>query len=167
MVSEIDKRKNSVVLSLGGNIGDVKEVFMDAISHLKKRIGTINMSSSLYSTKAWGVEAQPDFLNQVVVIETELSPFKVLVHCLAIELELGRIRKEKWHERVIDIDVLFFNDEIIDSEDLILPHPYIQDRNFILYPLAEILPNYIHPTYKKTLNELKNSCKDELAVVKI
>lgn len=167
MVSEIDKRKNSVVLSLGGNIGDVKDVFEVAINHLKKRVGALALSSSLYKTKAWGVENQPDFLNQVVVLDTILSPVQVLNSCLEIEDELGRIRKEKWHERVIDIDVLFCEDLIINSEHLILPHPYIQDRNFILYPLAEILPNFIHPRYQKTLLELKNNCQDELFVTKI
>jgi len=167
MVLEIDKRKNSVVLSLGGNIGDVKEVFEFAIRHLKKRVGTISLSSSLYQTKAWGVEKQPDFLNQVVVIDSELSPFKVLEHCLAIEFQLGRVRKEKWHERVIDIDVLFYGDELINSKELIVPHPYIQDRNFILTPLIEIMPDFVHPTYNKSLNDLKISCKDKLAVVKI
>lgn len=167
MVSKIDKRKNNVVLSLGGNIGNVKEVFEFAIRHLKKKVGTISLFSSLYQTKAWGVENQPDFLNQVVVIETELSPFKVLAHCLAIELELGRVRKEKWHERVIDIDVLFYGNELINSEELIVPHPHIQDRNFILAPLVEIMPDFIHPAYNKSLNDLENSCKDKLAVVKI
>jgi 2-amino-4-hydroxy-6-hydroxymethyldihydropteridine diphosphokinase len=167
MVSQIDKRKNSVVLSLGGNIGDVKDVFEVAISHLKKRVGELVSSSSLYSTKAWGIENQPDFLNQVIVIDSELSPTKVLECCLTIELELGRVRKEKWHKRVIDIDVLFYNNELIKSKDLIVPHPYIQDRNFILAPLAELIPQFVHPLLQKTMQELKNSCIDNLAVVKI
>jgi len=167
MVSEIDKRTNKVVLSLGGNIGDVEEVFQIAIHCLQKKIGSIVLTSSLYQTKAWGVEDQPDFLNQVVAIDSELSAFKVLEHCLAIELELGRVRKEKWHERVIDIDVLFYNDELIESKGLIVPHPYIQDRNFILNPLVEIIPDFIHPKLKNTIIELQSSCKDELSVFKI
>ena len=167
MVSQIDKRKNRVVLSLGGNIGDVKEVFELTIIHLKKKVGTVSLFSSLYQTKAWGVENQPDFLNQVVVIDSELPPFKVLENCLAIELELGRVRKEKWHERVIDIDVLFYGNELINSEELIVPHPHIQDRNFILSPLVEIMPDFVHPSYNKSLTDLKISCKDKLAVVKI
>jgi len=167
MVSQIDKRKNSLVLSLGGNIGNVKEVFEVAIIHLKKRLGKLALSSSLYKTKAWGVENQPDFLNQVVVIETELLPIKVLEVCLEIEHELGRVRQEKWHERVIDIDVLFYGEELIKTETLIVPHPYIQDRNFILYPLVEIMPNYIHPLHNKSLKTLKDNCTDKLDVVKI
>ena len=145
MVSQIDKRKNKVVLSLGGNIGDVQQVFELARIQLEKRIGELVISSSLYSTKAWGIENQSDFLNQVVVILTECAPLEVLEFCLIIEEELGRVRKEKWHERIIDIDVLFYEDKIIDSTNLILPHPYIQDRNFILHPLVEIMPGFIHP----------------------
>jgi 2-amino-4-hydroxy-6-hydroxymethyldihydropteridine diphosphokinase len=166
MVLQIDKRKNRVVLSLGGNIGEVQKVFENARGHLQKKIGGLVLSSSLYSTKAWGVEDQPDFLNQVVVLETKLSPLEVLRCCLSIEEELGRIRKEKWHERIIDIDVLFYNDEIIDMEELVLPHPFIQDRNFILYPLVEIIPDFIHPRLEKTIIDLKNSCKDQLTVKK-
>jgi len=167
MVSQIDKRKNKVVLSLGGNVGEVKQVFELAIGLIQAKIGKLILSSSLYSTKAWGVENQPDFLNQVIILESTLSPFEVLDSCLEIELELGRVRKEKWHERVIDIDVLFFNSELINSTNLILPHPYIHERNFILFPLVEIMPNYVHPKLKGTLFELKNNCKDKLAVVKI
>ena len=159
MVSQIDKRKNKVVLSLGGNIGDVQQVFELARIQLEKRIGELVISSSLYSTKAWGIENQSDFLNQVVVILTECAPLEVLEFCLIIEEELGRVRKEKWHERIIDIDVLFYEDKIIDSTNLILPHPYIQDRNFILHPLVEIMPGFIHPSLKKTVFELKKWCK--------
>ncbi len=166
MVSQIDKRTNKVVLSLGGNIGDVQQVFKSATNALKNRVGELNQVSSIYKTKAWGVEDQPDFLNQIVVLDTILSPIQVLNSCLEIEAELGRVRKQKWHERVIDIDVLFYEDQIIDSENLILPHPLIQERNFILYPLAEIIPDFIHPKLKRTLLQLKNSCKDELLVVK-
>jgi len=167
MVSEIDKRKNRVVLSLGGNIGDIQLVFEKARDSLQKTVGELVLISSLYQTKAWGVENQSDFLNQVIVLETTLSPIEVLKTCLAVENELGRVRKGKWHERVIDIDVLFYGNELIKSKELVLPHPYIKDRNFILYPLVEIMPDFVHPIFKKTLLELKNNCKDELPVVKI
>lgn len=167
MVSQIDKRKNRVVLSLGGNMGDVKQVFKDALGYIEKEIGELAQLSSVYKTKAWGIENQPDFLNQVIIVESSFLPAEVLKKCLEIESELGRVRKEKWGERIIDIDLLFYNDELIKSEDLTLPHPYIQERNFILYPLVEILPNYIHPKFKKTLFDLKNDCKDQLPVVKI
>ena len=167
MVSNIDKRKNRVVLSLGGNIGEVKQVFESARKHLKETIGNLCLESSLYQTKAWGYKKQADFLNQVIVLDTQFSAFEVLDHCLKIELKMGRIRKEKWHERTLDIDILFFNSEIVKTKDLIIPHRYIQDRNFILSPLAEIMPNYIHPIYDKSINELKNNCKDDLSVYKI
>ena len=165
MVSQIDKRKHKAVLSLGGNIGNVQATFNEAKSLLKTRLGNIVLTSSLYKTKAWGVVDQPDFLNQVVVIETVLLPTEVLNHCLAIEAELGRVRKEKWHERLIDIDVLFYDAAIIHTQELVVPHPYLQDRNFILYPLDEIIPHFIHPILKKTMHELKKSCKDPSRVV--
>lgn len=167
MVSKIDKRKNNVILSLGGNLGDVQQVFVKAIISLQKKIGNLMLSSSLYKTKAWGVENQPDFLNQVIVLVSDLTPMEVLEVCLTVEEDLGRVRKERWHERIIDIDVLFYNDELIKTENLLIPHPYIQDRNFILYPLVEVIPDFLHPVLKKTLRELKKCCKDELLVVKI
>ena len=167
MVSKMDKRRNRVVLSLGGNIGDVKKVFINALQLLENKIGQLILLSSLYHTKAWGVENQPDFLNQVVIFETILAPAQVLKICLKIEKELGRIRKEKWHERVIDIDVLFYESKIVDAVDLKLPHPYIQDRNFILDPLSEIMPEFVHPILGKTLLELKKNCNDKLQVIRL
>ncbi|MGB0882706.1 MAG: 2-amino-4-hydroxy-6-hydroxymethyldihydropteridine diphosphokinase [Vicingaceae bacterium] len=163
----MDKRKNKVVLSLGGNIGEVKQVFKDAIVCVKEEIGEVVLLSSIYKTKAWGVENQPDFLNQVILIETLDAPQIVLQKCLKIEAQLGRVRKEKWQERVIDIDVLFYNDELINSEDLTVPHPFIHVRNFILYPLTDLMPEFVHPKLKTKIIELKNKCKDNLAVVKI
>jgi len=168
MVVEIDKRNNKVVMSLGGNLGSVKQTFNNSIIALKERLGELVACSSIYQTKAWGVENQSDFLNQVIVLKTELSPSKVLQLCLAIEKEQGRDRygKKKWHERVIDIDVIFYEDNVIDTTDLKIPHPYLQDRNFVLFPLAEIIPHFKHPILGKTMLELKKCCKDKLQVTK-
>lgn len=157
---------NKVVLGLGGNEGDVEQNLKKAHELISKFIGKIVLESSIYRTKAWGVESQPDFLNQNIQVKTELSPAQVLVLCLKIEKKLGRVRLEKWHSRIIDIDILFYEDQIIKMENLIVPHPYIQDRNFVLDPLIEILPNYLHPVFKKTVLMLKKECKDQLLTSK-
>jgi 2-amino-4-hydroxy-6-hydroxymethyldihydropteridine diphosphokinase len=110
------------------------------------------------------VEDQPIFLNQVIAVETKLSAQRVLQDILKIELVLGRIRGQRWGSRVIDIDILYYNNDIIHSEDLQVPHPYIQERNFTLIPLAEIAADYIHPIFKKTNKELLDESKDPLKV---
>ena len=166
MVKDMDKRKNKVVLSLGGNIGDVKETFIDSIKLLEDSVGQVLKVSSLYSTKAWGVENQPDFLNQVLVLNTELEPQEILDNCMDIEMELGRVRKQKWYERTIDIDILFYNSEIIETPNLIIPHKYIHERNFVLFPIVDIIPSFIHPLLRKSMTELKNECKDELTAIR-
>ena len=169
MALTIDKRiNNTLILSLGGNVGDVKALFIKAISRIEEELGTIVKKSSLYATAAWGVENQPDFLNQILEIETEYEPEKCLELILALEIELGRIRTgKKWEERVIDIDILFYGSEIIDLPHLKIPHPFIQDRNFILIPLAEICSDLIHPQLDKLISVLKNECNDPLDVTKV
>ena len=166
MVTEMDKRNNLVVLSLGGNVGDVKEALFGAIKMLSNKVGKIEQESSLYQTAAWGVENQPDFLNQVITLKTKLLPHEVLRKCLDIEIELGRDRseKKKWQQRVVDIDVLFYGNNIIKTTDLIVPHPYLQDINFVLFPLAEIIPDFRHPILKETVIELKKKCTDNLQI---
>ena len=166
MVADMDKRNNKIVLSLGGNIGKVRETFTRAIHLLKKEVGREIILSPIYSTKAWGVENQPDFLNQVVVLESSLSALQVLKICLAIEGKLGRVRTQKWYERVIDIDLLFYNNDIFNLKELIVPHPYLHKRNFVLVPLIDVLPQFKHPLLGKTMEELKKECKDELEVEK-
>ncbi|OFY90749.1 MAG: 2-amino-4-hydroxy-6-hydroxymethyldihydropteridine diphosphokinase [Bacteroidetes bacterium RIFCSPLOWO2_12_FULL_31_6] len=158
-----------VILSLGGNMGDVKQTFIKAINCLENKVGKLVKSSALYTTKAWGVENQPDFINQVLVFKTQLIPKEVLKICLQTEKEFGRERVEgrKWQKRVIDIDILFYESEIINSTNLIIPHPYLHQRNFVLFPLAELVPQFIHPLLGKTIDELKKSCQDNLKVIKL
>ncbi|MEY4875951.1 MAG: 2-amino-4-hydroxy-6-hydroxymethyldihydropteridine diphosphokinase, partial [Bacteroidota bacterium] len=122
--------------------------------------------SSIYRTKAWGNENQNDFLNQCLIIETELSAESCLQKILLIEQNLGRKREEKWGPRTIDIDILFFNSEIVDKPNLQIPHPYLHLRRFTLAPLHELIPDFIHPILKKNISELLLHCKDELTAIK-
>lgn len=158
---------NKVYILLGANLGDPIKQIKDACSLLSKKIGRIIASSSLYKSEAWGLEDQPIFFNQVIIIETSLNPIDCLRKCQEIELQLGRIRKEKWGARVIDIDILYFNNEIIESEDLSVPHPFIAQRNFTLFPLNEVDSNYIHPILKKSNSQLLKESEDKLCVNKI
>ncbi len=166
MMSGKTNNYNQLILSLGGNQGDIKKTFLSAKNNIAQEIGTIVKESSIYQTQAWGVENQPDFLNQVIVVETKLSPITILEKCLVIEMELGRKRMKRWGERTIDIDLLFFNSEIIQTENLQIPHPKISERNFILHPLAEIIPEFIHPILNKSISQLKIDCTDSLKVFK-
>lgn len=166
MMSGKKNNYSQLILSLGGNQGDIKKTFLSAKNSITQEVGEIVKESSIYQTQAWGVENQPDFLNQVVIVETKLSPTTILEKCLAIEMELGRKRMKRWRERTIDIDLLFFNSEIIQTENLQIPHPRISERNFILHPLAEIIPEFIHPILNKSISQLKIDCTDSLKVFK-
>ncbi|MGE0560848.1 MAG: 2-amino-4-hydroxy-6-hydroxymethyldihydropteridine diphosphokinase [Flavobacteriales bacterium] len=159
---------SSLILGLGGNQGNVLDTFQEVEYLISNEIGIILKRSSDYQTEAWGNTHQPDFFNKVIQIETNLSVQDCLKKVLEIEQQLGRVRtKQKWTERVIDIDILFYDDVVINQEELVIPHPYIQDRNFVLFPLVEIYPNFLHPTLNKTVNELLKNCEDLLGIKKI
>lgn len=152
-------------LLLGGNLGDKKKIFADARELLVKRIGKMNSFSSVYETEPWGFESDEIFWNQVLKIETELSPEEILAKIQEIENSLGRIRNEnQYGSRIIDIDILFLGDQIIELENLIVPHPRIQERKFTLVPLCEIAPELIHPALKKSIRQLLEECTDQLKV---
>jgi 2-amino-4-hydroxy-6-hydroxymethyldihydropteridine diphosphokinase len=153
-----------VYLLLGSNLGDSKAVLQIARKHIEERIGKVVTASSIYLTKAWGIENQPDFLNQVLEIETVLKSSNVLKCILEIECELGRIRYQKWGTRIIDIDILYFGNDIVETPELIIPHPENQNRNFVLVPMSEIAPNFIHPILKCAQKELMLDCTDPLKV---
>jgi 2-amino-4-hydroxy-6-hydroxymethyldihydropteridine diphosphokinase len=155
-----------VFLLLGTNLGD-KKANLSKASVFISQLGDIIRSSSIYRTSAWGKTDQPDFYNQVVEIETTLAPHDLLNQILLIEKTMGRKRIEKWGERLIDIDLLLYNDEIIDAADLKVPHPQMVNRRFTLFPLAEIAGAFIHPVVKKNINALLEECSDTLAVVKV
>ncbi|MEP7258988.1 MAG: 2-amino-4-hydroxy-6-hydroxymethyldihydropteridine diphosphokinase, partial [Flavitalea sp.] len=131
------------------------------------KCGKVIDYSSIYETQAWGKTDQGDFLNQAIMIETSLSAQALLKETLAIETFMGRSRTDKYAPRTIDIDILFFNHQVIDEPGLIIPHPEIQNRRFVLEPMKEIAPALIHPKLYKTILELLAECPDSLHVKKI
>lgn len=153
-------------LLIGTNIGQRAENIEKALEAIQSKIGHILQKSSIYESAAWGREDQKNFLNLVLKIETQLGPWELLDQILEIEKEMGRIRKEKWGERLIDIDILYFDEVVARSFDLEIPHPGIPERRFTLAPLAELAPQKIHPKLKKTQVELLDACPDQLWVKK-
>lgn len=135
-----------------------------ARSLIDNTAGTGGQSSQIYESAAWGKEDQPDFLNQVIKIKTPLNPYALLEKLIWIETSLGRLREVKWGERIIDIDILFYEDEIINDKALVIPHPGIPNRRFTLMPLDELSPNYVHPQLGKTMKQLLDECEDNLKV---
>lgn len=158
---------NSSYLLLGSNMGNSTELLSNAIEQIENKIGPLLLQSNLYATAAWGNTSQPDFLNQAIEVATQLDATETLKEILSIEKNMGRIRTVKNAPRIIDIDILFFNNEIINRIDLIVPHPEIQNRRFLLTPLNEIAPQMIHPVLNKTIDQLLSFCPDQLAVKKI
>ena len=153
-------------LLTGGNLGNRTENLFEASRLIDEKAGRIITKSGLYETAAWGKTSQPDFLNQALCIETELDANALLDCLLSIEKQLGRIRQEKYDARTIDIDILFFDEEIIHKENLVIPHPHLQNRRFVLEPLNEIAPGFIHPLLQKNIATLLLECDDPLNVKK-
>lgn len=158
---------NNVHLLLGANLGNPKQQLQSAAEMITQQLGSITAQSALYRSEAWGVEDQPDFYNQVLIVQTKRLAAEVLLICQRIEDNLGRIRKQKWGARVIDIDILYFNTDVIDSKNLKVPHPYLHQRRFTLLPLSEIAPDYVHPILGYSNRELLEQCSDTLSVFKI
>lgn len=154
-------------LLLGSNLGDRQLHLRTAIAMLATQVGAIVAESSVYETAAWGKTDQPGFLNQAVAVTTTATPLTLLRSLLAIELQMGRVRKEKWGQRLIDIDLILFGNEIINTAELQLPHPEMQNRKFVLAPLNEIAANIIHPILKQKISQILSTLNDDLAVCKI
>jgi 2-amino-4-hydroxy-6-hydroxymethyldihydropteridine diphosphokinase len=158
---------NKAYLLTGGNIGNRVGYLNEAAREISLFCGRIRKLSSIYETAAWGKTDQQEFLNQAMLIETKLPAGELLEKILIIEEKLGRIRQQKYGARTIDIDILFYNSEVINEPALRVPHPEIQNRRFTLIPLNEIAPDFIHPLFSKNINQLLKDCGDKLDVKKI
>ena len=156
---------NTVYIQLGSNIGERESFISKSMEQIEENIGEIITESSVFETIPWGNKNQNNFLNTVIKIRTPFDAFKILQKSQEIENNLGRERVDKWGERTIDIDILFYNNEIINTTKLIIPHPLIQQRKFVLVPLSEIAPNYMHPILKKSISTLLSECKDNQKVL--
>lgn len=148
---------NTVYLGLGSNLGNREALLHQSIQEIKKQIGTVSLQSAFYVTEPWGFQSEHPFLNAVVCCQTCLSPLQVLDLTQKIEKRLGRTHKSEnrqYTDRPIDIDLLLYNDLVISTQRLTLPHPLMHQRRFVLEPLAEIAPNLVHPVLKQTITVL-------------
>jgi len=155
-----------VYFLLGSNLGDRNAYLKEARKLLEQSVGKEIRSSSIYETQSWGVADLPDYLNQVIEMETKLQPEVVLKKTQAIEEKLHRERTKKWDSRTIDIDILFYGEVIINLTELKIPHPQLHNRLFTLVPLDELIPDFIHPVLKKSIHRLKQDVNDGLFVKK-
>lgn len=156
---------NKAILHLGSNLGDKEKNLEQAIEQLKKHF-FIEKRSAFYTTQAWtnnekDLNTQDNYYNIALAISTDQTALQTLETCLAIELKLGRERPYKWAPRIIDIDLIYHADTIINTPKLTLPHPWMQARKFVLIPLAEIIPHWVHPVLQKNTLELLEECTDE------
>ncbi|MGZ3866233.1 MAG: 2-amino-4-hydroxy-6-hydroxymethyldihydropteridine diphosphokinase [Bacteroidia bacterium] len=159
---------NEAYICLGGNEGNPLISFEKAISSLQRGGISITKRSSVYLTEAWGMNNAPDFHNMVITVKTKLSALQLMALLLKIEQSLGRERTtgKKYESRTIDLDILFFNSEIMLTTGLEIPHPRLHLRKFVLEPMNEIAAGFVHPILKKTINALLNECPDKSAVKK-
>ena len=154
---------SNVYLGLGTNLGDRKQNISKAIEAISLKM-SISKQSSLYETTAWGYTNQPDFLNQVIQVETNMSPLRLLNFLKKTEVKLGRVENFRYGPRLIDIDILFYDDLIKTTSRLQIPHPRIPERAFVLVPLNEIAPGYVHPVLQKTIAELLTKLPNKTGV---
>lgn len=151
---------NTIYIQLGSNVGERNSYIKKSLLQIEQILGTIIYESQTYESSPWGVTEQRNFLNKVISVKSEFSAKDVLKSLQKIEDKLGRKRTTKWGERTIDLDILFYNNETINTKELTIPHPHIQDRKFVLMPFAEMNGKFIHPTLKKDIFALLKECKD-------
>jgi 2-amino-4-hydroxy-6-hydroxymethyldihydropteridine diphosphokinase len=155
---------HSYYLLLGSNLHAPDHQLQKALQYLQKEVGSIQITSSIYQTSAWGLKEQDDFLNQVVLLQSKSAPLELLKQLQSIEERMGRKRELKWGPRIIDIDILYADTVQIQTSELVIPHPEIQNRRFALVPLREIAPEFVHPVLMKTHVQLLDLCTDLLPV---
>ncbi|GAB3841477.1 2-amino-4-hydroxy-6-hydroxymethyldihydropteridine diphosphokinase [Hymenobacter jeollabukensis] len=155
---------HTAYLLLGSNLGDRVVTLHRALLGLAEKGGRLVAVSGVYETAAWGQEAQPAFLNQAVQLSTDLTPEQLLAACQQVEADLGRERLELWGPRTLDVDILFYDDLVLQTEALTIPHPRLPERMFALVPLADIATTYVHPQLHKSVADLLADCPDKLPV---
>ena len=157
-----------VYLLLGSNLGDSRGILNEAISRINEQVGEVFSRSAFYATAAWGNKDQPPFLNLAIGLKTGKTALEVLTLVLGIEEALGRVRRDKWGARLIDIDLILYGEEIInDGERLQIPHPFMHVRRFVLEPLAEIAAEVTHPLLQQNVLSILSDLKDNLTVTKL
>ena len=158
---------SKVYLSIGSNKGNRSVLINKAIDEIEKKVGIIISRSSIYQSKSWGFDSN-DFYNLCLLIDTDIKPKSLLINLKKIEKSMGREDIDgSYSDRFIDIDILFYDNIIIDSEDLKIPHPKIEIRKFVLVPMLEIADDYVHPILNKTIRQLNNDCDDQGIPLKI
>jgi 2-amino-4-hydroxy-6-hydroxymethyldihydropteridine diphosphokinase len=151
-------------LLLGSNLGNKEENLREAVKLLKKS-GKVKKHSAIYETEPWGFSDERNFFNIALCLETDKNPFELITEILKIEISIGRKRQTKqWVAREMDIDIIFFDDLIINEEHLTIPHPHAKNRKFVLAPLKEIAGNYVHPVERKSIADLLKECPDDCEV---
>ncbi len=153
-------------IEIGSNLGDRMQYCKNAVDEIGS-FAKIIKASSIYETEPVGKENQPEFINCVAEIETELSPQDLLKQLNLVELKLGRVRDEKWGPRTIDLDIILYDDQVINDNNLVIPHPRAHLRRFVLEPLSEIAPQFVHPQFNVSVLDLLNEIEDNKSVIKI
>ena len=168
LLSLLSLTMKKVYLGIGTNMGDREACLKVAIECIMESIGTVVRTSSVYETEPWGFSSNDQFLNMVAEVETALKPSGLLGRILMIEARMGRLRSDTGYtSRLIDLDILLYGNKILNTKSLIVPHPRLHERKFVLVPLCEIAPDFVHPVLKKDIKTLLRECKDKSKVIRL